>query len=139
MIKYKAVIDTNVVFAGLYSSIGSSHKILRLIEEGEIVPYLSTSLLFEYEEILLANQKELKLTSEDIENTLNGICKMSEHRKIHFLWRPQLSDPKDDHILELAVACNNADIVTFNIKDFAQASRFGIRIIKPKQLLEELL
>jgi putative PIN family toxin of toxin-antitoxin system len=138
MSKYKAVIDTNIVFAGLYSATGASYQILRLIEKGIIMPYISTSLLFEYEEVLIRNKEELMLTTSDIEEILNSICKMSEQRKIHFLWRPQLPDPKDDHILDLAVTCNNADIVTFNIKHFAPASNFGIRVIKPKQLLEEL-
>ncbi len=139
MSKYKAVIDTNVIFAGLYSALGASYKILRLIDKGKIIPFLSTSLLFEYEEVLKRNWTELRLTEEDIDKTLNSICKMSEQRQIHFLWRPQLSDPKDDHILELAVACNSADIVTYNVKDFARSSKFGVRIIKPKQLLEEIL
>lgn len=138
MKKYKAVIDTNLVIAGLYSAKGISYQILRLIEKGKIVPYISTSLLFEYEEVLRRNQEKLVLTNEDIEQILNSICSKSEQRRIHFLWRPQLIDPKDDHILELAVACDNADIVTFNIKHFVPAANFGIRVIKPKQLLEEL-
>jgi predicted nucleic acid-binding protein len=58
--------------------------------------------------------------------------------RIHFLWRPTLSDPKDDHILELSVAAGSADIVTHNIKDFTAASIFGIRIITPAELLGEL-
>ena len=138
MKKYKAVIDTNLVIAGLYSAKGISYQILRLIEKGKIVPYISTSLLFEYEEVLRRNQEKLVLTNEDIEQILNSICSKSEQRRIHFLWRPQLIDPKDDHILELAVACDNTDIVTFNIKHFVPAANFGIRVIKPKQLLEEL-
>jgi predicted nucleic acid-binding protein len=57
---------------------------------------------------------------------------------IHFLWRPQLSDPKDDHVLELAVAAGGADIVTHNVKDFKGASSFGVRVIKPSEFLGEL-
>ena len=138
MKKFKAVVDTNVLFAGLYSATGASHQILRLIEQGRIVPQLSTTLLFEYEEVLKRNQKQLKLSDRAIEDVLNGLCSSGEGRKIHFLWRPQLSDPKDDHVLELAVAAGGVDIVTYNIKDFTQASLFGIRIVEPSKLLGEL-
>ena len=58
--------------------------------------------------------------------------------KIYFLWRPYLSDPKDDHILELAVASGTKTIVTYNIKDFSGSNKFGVRVITPKILLEEL-
>jgi len=103
-----------------------------------LVPLLSTALLFEYEEILRRQQKVLKLTNRAIDDVLDGFCARGECRKIHFLWRPALSDPKDDHILELAVAAGNADIVTHNVTDFAAASQFGIRIVTPATLLGEL-
>ena len=41
-------------------------------------------------------------------------------------------------VLELAVAAQVGCIVTFNAKDFRPASRFGIEIVTPKILLEEL-
>ena len=138
MRKYRAVIDTNVLHSGLYSATGASHQILRLIERGRIMPLLSTTLLFEYEEILKRNQEMLKLSDRAVDDVLDGLCSRGECRKIHFLWRPQLSDPKDDHVLELAVAASGADIVTHNVKDFTNASSFGIRIITPAQLLGEL-
>jgi predicted nucleic acid-binding protein len=53
------------------------------------------------------------------------------------LWRPVLRDPKDDHVLELAVK-TNACIVTWNIKDFAPASRFNLEVLTPKELLSRM-
>jgi putative PIN family toxin of toxin-antitoxin system len=138
MKKYKAVIDTNILYAGLYSATGASYRILRLIEQGRIMPLLSTTLLFEYEEVLRRNQKQLQLSDTAIDDVLNGLCSRGEGRKIHFLWRPQLPDPKDDHVLELTVAAGGADIVTYNVKDFTSATLFGVRIIKPSKLLREL-
>jgi putative PIN family toxin of toxin-antitoxin system len=136
--RYRAVIDTNVLYAGLYSASGASYQILRLIEQGLIMPLLSTTLLFEYEEVLGRNQKLLELSNRALGDVLDGLCVRGECRRIHFLWRPQLSDPKDDHILELAVASGGADIVTHNVNDFTGASAFGLRIITPAQLLGEL-
>ena len=59
-------------------------------------------------------------------------------QNFHFLWRPFLPDPKDDHVLELAVASQVKKVATFNTKDFKDVDKFGIKIISPKQLLEEI-
>ena len=139
MRKYRGVIDTNVLYAGLYSSTGASYQILRQVDRGLVIPMLSTTLLFEYEEVLKRHQKLLGLTNRQIEDVLDGMCARGECRRIHFLWRPALSDPKDDHILELAVAAGNADVVTHNVTDFVAASAFGIRVITPAELLGELI
>ena len=138
MKQYRGVIDTNVLHTGLYSATGAAYQISRLIERGFVIPLLSTTLLFEYEEVMKRNQEVLGLSDQAVEDVLDGLCSRGECRKIHFLWRPQLSDPKDDHVLELAVAASGADIVTHNVKDFKNASSFGIRIITPAQLLGEL-
>ena len=132
------ILDTNVLYAGLYSSSGASYKVLRLIEKEKIKIGLSTALLFEYEEVLKRNEFILKLSVREIDQILDNLCKLSNHYKIYFLWRPYLSDPKDDHILELAVASETKTIVTSNIKDFSGSNKFGVRVITPKMLLEEL-
>jgi putative PIN family toxin of toxin-antitoxin system len=132
------VIDTNVLYAGLYSASGASHRVLRLIEQGRVTPLLSTTLLFEYEEVLRRDRDVLGLSGRAIEDVLDGLCSRGECRRIHFLWRPQLADPKDDHVLELAVAGGGADIVTHNVRDFGQAVSFGVRILRPAELLGEL-
>ena len=132
------ILDTNVLYSGLYSSSGASHQILRLIEKGKIKMILSTALLFEYEDVLKRNKSILKLSDSDIEKILDNLCKLSEHHKIYFLWRPYLSDPKDDHILELAVASGTKTIVTHNINDFSELNKFGVRVITPRMLLKEV-
>ena len=135
---HRAVIDTNVLHAGVYSATGASHQILRMVQQGAITPLLSTTLLFEYEEVLRRNQKLFRLSNRAVDDVLDGLCGRGECRQIHFLWRPQLSDPKDDQVLELAVAAGGADIVTHNVSDFAGASALGVRISTPAHLLGEL-
>ncbi len=133
----RCVVDTNVLFAGLYSSLGASHQVLRMIDNGEIVPLLSTTLLFEYEEVLRRNRVRLGLQVKDVEAILNGLCLRGESRKIHFLWRPRLSDPKDDHVLELAVASGRVTIVTHNKRDFANIADLGVRVVSPGTYIKE--
>jgi putative PIN family toxin of toxin-antitoxin system len=138
--KVRIVLDMNVLYAGLYSSQGASFRVLRLMEEGKLKTVLSTTLLFEYEDVLKRNRAVLALSDQEIEKILDYLCMRSEHQRIYFLWRPRLSDPKDDHLLELAVASGTKFIVTHNTKDFAGTEEFGIRSITPKELLlEEIL
>jgi putative PIN family toxin of toxin-antitoxin system len=137
--KARIILDTNVLYAGLYSSRGASFKILQAIEEGKLKMVLSTTLLFEYEDILERNRVDLGLSNQEIEKVLDYFCMKSEHQKVYFLWRPYLSDPKDDHLLELAIASGTKLIVTHNTKDFKGVEAFGIRSITPKAILEEIL
>jgi len=137
--KARIILDTNVLYAGLYSSKGASFRILQAIEEGKLKMVISTTLLFEYEDILKRNQVDLGLSNQEIEKVLDYLCMKSEHQKIYFLWRPYLPDPKDDHLLELAIASGTKLIVTHNAKDFKGVEEFGIRSIAPQRILEEIL
>jgi putative PIN family toxin of toxin-antitoxin system len=135
----KIVMDTNILFAGLYSKNGASFKVLELLNAGVSKLTLSTPLLFEYEDVLKRNQELLNLTGSEIEVILDNICRIAQHQKVYFLWRPYLPDPKDDLVLELAVASNVPTIVTHNIKDFVGVEKFGVEAITPKTLLERLI
>jgi len=138
MKKQKVVLDTNVLYSGLYSSRGASHQILRALDRGKVEIVISTALLFEYEYILKRNKTELGLSDRDIEKVLDNLCRLGEHQKIYFLWRPYLPDSEDDHILEVTVASGTKTIVTHNVKDFKGSEKFGIRVITPRELLEEI-
>ncbi|WP_339138217.1 MAG: putative toxin-antitoxin system toxin component, PIN family [Candidatus Electrothrix sp. GW3-4] len=130
--------DTNILFSGLYSSSGASYQILRRIDTGRIIPVISTTLLFEYEDVLKRKQKELGLSDNEIEVVLDNICALSKFQKIYFLWRPYLKDPKDDHVLEVAVASKTRIIVTHNMKDFKGVDKFGVTALRPGKLLEAI-
>jgi len=135
----RIILDTNVLYSGLYSSQGASFKVLRAIDEGKFRSVVSTALLFEYEDVLKRYQEILNLSNQKIEKILDNLCLLSDHQKIYFLWRPRLSDPKDDHILELAVASGVNLVVTHNTADFKGSDKFGVRPITPKELLEEMV
>lgn len=136
--KRRIILDTNVLYAGLYSSKGASFRILRAIDDGRLRIVLSTALLFEYEDILKRHQDILNLSNKNIEKILDNLCLLSDHQKIYFLWRPRLPDPKDDLVLELAVAAGVRSIVTHNTIDFKGSELFGVRAKTPKQMLEEM-
>jgi putative PIN family toxin of toxin-antitoxin system len=134
----RIVLDTNVLYAGLYSASGKSHQLLRAIADGRLRIVLSTPLLFEYEDVLKRNQAVLNLSDAEVELVLDNLCALADFQAIYFLWRPCLPDANDDMVLELAVAAQVPRIVSFNAKDFGPASRFGIEVVSPKIMLEEL-
>ena len=108
------VIDTNVIYSGLRSKRGASYRLLGLIGEGCIPYAVSISLLFEYEDVLRRNIDQFKLSSIEVDDFLDAIALMGSRQIAKFLWRPYLNDPKDDHILELAVVSNSDIIITYN-------------------------
>ena len=129
----RVIIDTNVVLSALRSKNGASNKLMSLLGTNKFLPCISIGLILEYEDVLL--RKLHHINKNDVKNFLDYICKVSKHTKVHFLWRPTLSDPSDDMLLELAVAANATYIITFNIADFKAARQFNIKIIKPRDFL----
>jgi predicted nucleic acid-binding protein len=93
-------------------------------------------LLFEYEDVLRREVTGLK--SADVDAVLDYLCSASRQQEIHFLWRPCLRDPKDDMVLELAVASQCMHIVTFNTADFGDIQRFGLSALWPAEFLRLL-
>jgi predicted nucleic acid-binding protein len=55
----RVVLDTNVLYAGLYSATGRSYQVLRALQAGRLRLVLSTPLLFEYEDVLGRRQADL--------------------------------------------------------------------------------
>jgi putative PIN family toxin of toxin-antitoxin system len=134
----RIILDTNVLYAGLYSASGKSHQLLRAIADGSVRIALSTPLLFEYEDVLKRNQEVLSLSDMEIDAVLDNLCAVADFQMVYFLWRPCLPDPKDDMILELAVAAQAMRIVSLNAKDFRPSLGFGIEVITPKTMLEDM-
>jgi predicted nucleic acid-binding protein len=94
--------------------------------------------VIEYEDVLVRQCRRSPITRQDVGNLLDYLCSIAKKRDIFFLWRPVLRDPRDDMILELAVAARCSHVVTFNQRDFAEAKNFKIDIINPKAFLEKI-
>ena len=136
--KPRIVIDTNVLISALRSRNGASFKLLKLFGRGKFVISVSVPLVLEYEAAAKLQSKKLKLKHSDIDDIIDYLCTVSEHRKIHFLWRPVLRDPSDDMILELAVESESDYIITYNKRDFRGSEKFGIETLDPKEFLEKI-
>lgn len=135
---YRVVIDTNVLISALRSRRGASFKLLSLVGTGRFVMNISVPLVLEYETTARKTKWEGKPAWNYIADILDYLCQEGEQQQIHFLWRPRAKDPKDDMILELAVAGNCDFIITYNKKDLREANAFGIKLLDPKEFLIKL-
>jgi putative PIN family toxin of toxin-antitoxin system len=132
------VIDTSALVPALRSKRGAAHQLLRLIDSSKFDIHLSVPLFLEYVEVCKRLIRETALNEDDIDAVLDYVCRMAHHQPIYYLWRPFLRDPKDDMVLELAVAAGCDYIVTYNVRDFHGAEQFGIRVVTPKHFLQEI-
>src|SRR5512134_673549 len=127
MPKHQIVVDTNVFVTALRSQFGASYKLLSLIDEEIFKLNLSVPLALEYEEVAKRMIGEIALSEKEIDDILDFVISRSNHRHIFYLWRPQLKDPSDDLVLELAVTASCNYILTYNVNDFKGIEKFGIK------------
>ena len=80
----------------------------------------------------------MALSISEIESVLDYLCLVGHKQKVFYLWRPILRDPKDDMVLELAVAAESEYIVTYNARDFKGAERFDVSIVSPVKFLKAI-
>ena len=136
MPQYQVVVDTNVFVTALRSQFGASYKLLSLIDEEIFKLNLSVPLVLEYEEVAKRMIGEISLSEKEIDDILDYVISRSNHWHIFYLWRPQLKDPSDDMVLELAVTAGCKYILTYNLNDFKGSEKFGIEANTPKAFLE---
>jgi predicted nucleic acid-binding protein len=131
----RVIVDTSGVVAGLRSRRGAAFRLLSEVGKTSFEIALSVPLVLEYEEVLLRHADDMGLAADDINALLDYLCRVAHLQRIFFLWRPLLPDPKDDLVLEVAVAAECEAIVTYNVRHFTGAERFGIQVLEPGPFL----
>ncbi len=132
------VIDTGVLVSALKSKRGASFKILSLLSSGKFAFHLSVPLVCEYEAVLKRTELGIDWSLDEIEELLDIICFLGIKHELWYLWRPFLQDAGDEFVAELAVTAQADAIVTHNVRDFKGMEKFGVRVITPKELLQEI-
>jgi len=136
------VIDTNVLAGALLRREGQNRDGLRACFQDHLKPLVGQALFLEYEDVLGREQlfRKSPLAASERRQLFEAFLSVCEWVQVYYLWRPNLRDEGDNHILELAVAGGASIIVTNNVADFRGSElRFAdIRILSPKILLKEL-
>jgi len=137
----RVVLDTSVMVTALRSRAGASFALLRAVQFGRLVPLVTPSLFLEYEDVLKrADQRKVSgLSLAEVDNLLEELAGLLEPVEVHLQWRPQLRDPGDELVFEGAINGRADALVTYNVRHFIDAApRFGVRVMRPADLLQEL-
>lgn len=138
--KYRVALDTNVLVAAARSRLGASFALLRALRDDRYDALVSVGLMLEYEAVLL-RPEHLYAGGRTMEMTLAFLDALSLRITpvhLHYLWRPQLRDPKDEMVLETALNGRANALVTLNVSDFAPAADFGLAVWTPAAFLQRL-
>lgn len=138
MSRHQIVIDTNVLVSALRSKRGASYRLLMCLGDERFDIHISVPLVLECEDAAKNSLDAILLTEQDIDDIIDYLCAVGQHHKLYYLWRPYLRDPKDDMVLELAVAADCDFIITYNRRDFEGTEKFGIDILTPQEFLKRI-
>jgi len=102
---------------------------------------MGEKLFLEYESVLARPQlfKGCPIPHAEREEIFAGFATVCRWVSIHYLWRPNLPDEGDNHVLELAVAGGAEIIVTQNVRDFRRGElQFPeVQILTPSEFLRK--
>ncbi len=133
--------DTNVLVSAILSPDGAAREAMRRCLTGRARPLIGTALFLEYEDVLSRDAlfAAAPIGPVDRAALLDAFLAACQWVEIAFLWRPNLPDESDNHLVELAVAGNAACIVTGNARDFVAGELLfeGLRVVTPGDWLKE--
>ncbi|WP_408608599.1 putative toxin-antitoxin system toxin component, PIN family [Caulobacter endophyticus] len=134
------VLDTSVLVAALRSRLGASNALLRHVAMERVKPLVSPALFLEYEDVLKRPEQVAAhgFDLDAVDGFLAAFASAAQAVECHFRWRPQLRDPGDEMVLEAAVNGYADALVTHNVRDFAAAKAFSLRVMTPGEFLKEL-
>lgn len=137
----RIVVDTNVLVFAILSPSGAARAVLRRCLNGDAQPVMGNALFLEYEDVL--SRQEVFVTApigpDDRAALVDAVLAACLWINIAFLWRPNLPDESDNHLIELAVAGNAEWIITNNTKDIVAGDLIfdGFRVVTPSEWLKE--
>jgi putative PIN family toxin of toxin-antitoxin system len=119
----KIVVDTNVFVSALLKADSAPRQVIRLCLEGTVMPIIGNALFSEYEDVCNRDQlfSRCPIGRKERMLLLDAFLGSCQWVPIYFLWRPNLRDEADNHVVELAIAGGANVIVTANKRDFAAA------------------
>ena len=138
----RIVVDTNVFTAAVLSATGANRAVLRACLTAKAHPLMGSALFHEYEDLLARPKLMAKspLNPAERRQLFESFLSVCEWVRIYFLWRPNLPDEADNHLVELAIAGGADVIVTNNTRDVrrGELSFPHLQVLSPAQFLKTI-
>ena len=135
----KVVLDTNVLVSGTFWD-GDSRKILRLLDQKEIVCILSQEIIDEYRAVLIRDDIVDKIVNKNliasrvVERIISASIIVKPKNQLFVV----KDDSEDNKIVECAIAAQ-ADYIITKDQDLLRLKKFeSIMIITPEEFLKRL-
>lgn len=137
----RAVIDTNVL-VGACLGTGAATRVVGACIRGAVKPLMGVALLAEYEGVLArdALMAGSRLSRNERHELLNIFLSCCDWTRVYVVWRSNLPDEADNHLIELAVAGAARVVVARNLRDLNRAGlKFpGLRCLDPASFMKEI-
>jgi predicted nucleic acid-binding protein len=132
----RIVLDTDVLVAAMLGA-GAANRLVAAVLEGRFDPVMGPALYAEHEAAMgrAALFGRCRLSAAERGELFDIYLARCRWTRIYFLWRPNLGDEADNHLLELAVAGSAQAIVTRNRRDFrgAQLKFQNLAVLTPAE------
>jgi len=137
----RVVLDTNVVVSGALRPSSIPARLLSLIPEGRIQPLTDHRIMAEYRDVL--TRPRLKIPPTATTELMQRFSEVAEHVEVvatavSRLDRVKIPDPEDRPFMEVALSGAADAIVTGNTNHFPPSELQPVRVLTPRELLEEL-
>jgi putative PIN family toxin of toxin-antitoxin system len=136
----RVVLDTAALVSATRSESGAAAEIVRWVLLGKLTLLLDYKLVCEYRDVALRSEHLLaaKKRAPEVEEIIDMLEALATPVLIEVMHRPMSRDKDDDMVLDVAINGEADVVVTNNVRDFAPAEDFGIRVLTPRDLLTEL-
>jgi putative PIN family toxin of toxin-antitoxin system len=130
------ILDTNVVFSGLWQPAGPSARVLQSVRSGAIVPVFDSRIWDEYSDVLGRPKFLARCRGGAILLALSSIRRLGLDAGDVPPYRGQMPDEADRAFFEVALA-NGAALVTGNVRDYPTDA--GVEVMTPAEAVRRLL
>ena len=135
------VLDTGVIVTALRSRNGASRLLLNAAAIGRFDLLLSVPLLVEYEAVLSRPEQlaACGLNPVELGQVLDNLAAVARPVHVSYRWRPMLTDPDDEMVMETALNGGATALVTFNQRHFARmAGHSHCEVLVPSAALQRI-
>ena len=135
------VLDTNVFVSALIRAETAPRQVLRHCLDGDLVPLMGNALFAEYGGVLRRNRlfEAGPLNGAQRQQLFEAFLSVCRWVPVYYLWRPNLRDEADNHLIELALAGNADWLITGNARDVTSGElQFPqLRVVTPSEFVDE--